>query len=238
MSPVKCVLQIEQLRFGWKPGECLLAIDELSLGAGESLFLHGPSGSGKSSLLGLIGGVLTADRGSITIQNCAMLSLSRGQRDAFRAEHIGFIFQQFNLLPYLNAIDNVLLGLRFAPARRAKLGAVPVREQAIALLTRLGLPAQSVQGRSASELSVGQQQRVAAARALIGAPAVVIADEPTSALDGDSREAFLKVLFAECVRTGSALLFVSHDRSLESRFDRVVHLPTLNRAASAEVARC
>jgi len=232
------VLQIQQLSFGWTPSDCLLNIDHLALNAGESLFLHGPSGSGKSSLLGLIGGVLLPDAGSIEILGTPLQSLSRGQRDLFRAEHIGFVFQQFNLLPYLDAIDNVLLALRFAPQRRARMAAAHARLQAQELLARLGLDDQTLRGRKAAELSVGQQQRVAAARALIGSPALVIADEPTSALDSDSRAAFLQVLFAECARSGSALLFVSHDRSLEARFDRVLDLRSLNQVQSTRVSTC
>ncbi len=223
------MLQIENLRFGWHPGRPLLEIPELRLERGERLFLRGPSGSGKSSLLGLIGGVLQAQRGSISILGTDLQQLRGSARDRFRADHIGLIFQQFNLLPYLDALANVLLALEFSPRRRARLGTQATIE-ARQLLERLELAGAAVAGRPAAELSVGQQQRVAAARALIGAPELLIADEPTSALDAETRESFLALLFAECARAESAVLFVSHDRSLETRFDRSLELGALNRA--------
>ena len=230
------MLEIENLSFGWRPGQVLLDIPKMCLGQSERLFLRGPSGSGKSSLLGLIGGMLLPQRGSIRILDTPIESLKGAARDRFRADHIGLIFQQFNLLPYLDAVDNVLLALEFSPRRRARLGTVSARAEALSLLQRLHLDASSLDGRAAAQLSVGQQQRVAAARALIGAPELVIADEPTSALDQDTRENFLALLFDECQRAGAALLFVSHDRSLEARFDRSVDLRALNRADA--VAAC
>ena len=223
------MLSIEDLRFSWQPGKPLLDLPSLSLGAGESLFLRGPSGSGKSTLLNLVGGVLRAQSGSIRLLGHALETLKPRQRDRLRADHIGFVFQQFNLLPYFDAIDNVLLSCGFSPRRAERAGADP-RAQARMLLERMQMDVDEVAGRPAAELSVGQQQRVAAARALIGAPELVIADEPTSALDADTRDDFLALLFDECRRAGSALLFVSHDRSLESRFDRSVDLIEINRA--------
>ncbi len=223
------MLSIEDLRFSWQPGKPLLDLPSLSLGAGESLFLRGPSGSGKSTLLNLVGGVLRAQSGSIRLLGHALETLKPRQRDRLRADHIGFVFQQFNLLPYFDAIDNVLLSCGFSPRRAERAGADP-RAQARMLLERMQMDVDEVAGRPAAELSVGQQQRVAAARALIGAPDLVIADEPTSALDADTRDDFLNLLFDECRRAGAALLFVSHDRGLESRFDRSVDLIEINRA--------
>ena len=228
MAPL---LSIEDLRFSWQPGKALLDLAELRLSAGESLFLRGPSGSGKSTLLNLVGGVLSAQSGSIRLLGHALETLKPAQRDRLRADHIGFVFQQFNLLPYLDAIDNVTLPCGFS-RRRAERAGADTRAQAQTLLERLQLDVASLAGRPAAELSVGQQQRVAAARALIGMPELVIADEPTSALDADSRDGFLSLLFDECRRAGAALLFVSHDRSLESRFDRSLDLVAVNRAGS------
>lgn len=222
------MLRIENLSFSWHPERPLLDIPHLHLERGEKLFLRGPSGSGKSSLLGLIGGVLHAQRGSILIQGSDIQQLGRGARDRFRADHIGLVFQQFNLLPYLSALENVLLALAFSPRRRGRLG-TGARAEARQLLLRLQLDGATLDG-PAAELSVGQQQRVAAARALIGAPELIIADEPTSALDEDTRERFLSLLFDECALAQTALLFVSHDRSLEARFDRSLELGALNRA--------
>lgn len=224
------LLAVEGLRFGYQPERTVLDLPELQLAAGESLFLRGPSGSGKSTLLNLVAGVLLPQAGSITLLGQSYAGLGAGARDRFRADHIGFVFQQFNLLPYFNAIDNVLLPLSFSPRRRQRLGGA-ARAQAADLLTRLKLEA-GEHDRPAVELSVGQQQRVAAARALIGAPELIVADEPTSALDADTRDAFLALLFDECRRAGASLLFVSHDRSLEARFDRALDLTALNRAGA------
>ena len=227
------LLLIKDLRFSWAASRPLLDIEHLSLNAGERLFLRGPSGSGKSTLLGLIGGVLRPQHGSIKILSSPLEALSGAARDRFRADHIGFIFQQFNLLPYLDALDNVLLPLRFSARRRSRVKAQGAQRHACGLLSRLELDPAALRGRPAAELSVGQQQRVAAARALIGGPELIVADEPTSALDSDTRASFLALLFEECQRAGSSLLFVSHDRSLEARFDRAIDLSTFNRAVSA-----
>ena len=160
--------------------------------------------------------------------------LSAGARDRFRVDHTGYIFQQFNLLPFLSVRENVELPCRFSRLRaeRARQRHGSIDAAAAALLDHLGLRAELL-GRRADELSIGQQQRVAAARALIGQPELVIADEPTSALDFDAREAFLQLLFAECRAAGASLLFVSHDQSLAPLFDRSLSLGELNRAAKS-----
>ncbi len=221
------LLCINDLRFGWQPQQPVLDIAHLQLAAGETLFLRGPSGSGKSTLLNLIGGVLAPQHGSVSLLGQPLERLKPAQRDRLRADHIGFVFQQFNLLPYLDAISNVMLPCAFSRRRAERAG--DAHAQARELLQRLQLNERSLAGRPAAQLSVGQQQRVAAARALIGAPELLIADEPTSALDSDSRDGFLTLLFDECRRVGAALLFVSHDRSLEARFDRVIDLVAINR---------
>ena len=232
MAPAAAVSEavaLEAVRFAW-PGAArpCLDIPAFGLGAGERLFLHGPSGAGKSTLLSLIGGVITPDAGQLRVLGEDLSALRGAARDRHRAEHIGFIFQQFNLIPYLSATDNILLPCRFS-RRRAERAGDPV--QAVARLAgHLDLSAE-VLSAPAAQLSVGQQQRVAAARALIGAPALVIADEPTSALDADRQAAFLALLLDECQSVGAALLFVSHDLSLASQFDRVVPLAQINRAA-------
>ena len=221
------VLQAQELRFAW-PGAAAPCIDivRFEVRAGEAVFLHGPSGCGKSTLLSLLAGVLVAGSGRVCLLGHDWAAMSGSARDRCRVAHVGYIFQQFNLLPYLSVMDNVLLPCRFSARRRAQ----GSRAQAEELLTRMGLPAELWQ-RTALQLSVGQQQRVAAARALIGRPELVIADEPTSALDEDRREAFLDVLLAACEANGSALVFVSHDRRIADRFARHVLLPEINRAA-------
>lgn len=225
-------IQIGQLEFGWKPGQTLLDIDRFELAAGESVFLVGPSGSGKSSLLAVIAGIAPASAGEIAILGQDMTALSPARRDAFRADNLGVIFQLFNLVPYLSPLDNVMLPCRFSKARRDRATRNgSLRSEAERLLNSLGLDAATI-SRASTELSVGQQQRVAAARALIGAPGLIIADEPTSALDSSSRDNFIELLQGECEAANSALLFVSHDESLGRFFDRHVDLADINRAGS------
>ena len=203
-------------------------------GSEAKVLLVGPSGSGKTTLLGLIGGVQKAQRGTVQLLGTDLAALSAGARDRFRVDHTGYIFQQFNLLPFLSVAENVGLPCHFSKTRaeRARQRHGSVAQASARLLQHLGLP-ESLLDRRAEALSIGQQQRVAAARALIGQPELVIADEPTSALDADSREAFLQLLFTECREAGSSLLFVSHDQSLAPLFDRSLSLTDLNRAARA-----
>ncbi len=224
------LLHIQNLHFAWPAQPALLDIPEFTLARAEKIFLSGPSGSGKSSLLALLAGVLLPQHGDIVLQGKSLSALRPAQRDAWRAAHLGFVFQQFNLLPYLSVRDNVLLPLRFSPTRRQRLQANPEQE-AQRLLGELQLPAALWSAR-ADSLSIGQQQRVAVARALIGRPELLIADEPTSALDADTQQAFLDLLFRECEANQAGLLFVSHDQRLSAHFDRVLSLRDINRAGS------
>jgi len=224
------MLEIEALRFAWPGAKAdTLRIDSLKIAAGETLFLHGPSGGGKSTLLGLLAGVLEPSNGCVRLLGVDWSSISAFRRDARRAEHVGYIFQQFNLLPYLSVLDNVLLPTRFSAHRAARAAeqAGSARAAAESLLARFGLDV-ALWTRAASMLSVGQQQRVAAARALIGRPELVIADEPTSALDTALRDGFMDLLLGECAASRSTLVFVSHDERLAARFDRRVSLAELN----------
>lgn len=225
------LLNIEQLEFAW-PGDArpTLQIDELRLQAGEKVFLFGPSGSGKSTLLAVIGGLVRPQSGQVWFRDQDLTALRGARRDRVRAEHLGVIFQQFNLLPWLDLKANVVLPCRFSRARAARAGNVV--QAAETLLEAMGLP-RALWSRRADRISVGQQQRVAAARALIGRPALILADEPTSALDSDRRQDFLDLLFAQVEAAGSSLLFVSHDRALASRFDRALDLTDINRAGLA-----
>lgn len=222
---------IEGLRFAWKGHAPVLDVPSFRLARGERLFLRGPSGSGKSTLLGVIAGVLEADAGKVSVLGQDLAALSSSARDRMRADHLGVIFQMFNLVPYLSVVGNVTLPLKFSAARRKAVGGSADAE-ARRLLGRLGLTDDAMLDRRVSDLSVGQQQRVAAARALIGAPEIVIADEPTSALDADARDRFIALLSEEAARTGAALLFVSHDASLARLFDRAVDLIEINRAGA------
>lgn len=225
-------IHIEGLRFAYPRGPEVLNIREFSVFRGRRMFLHGPSGSGKTTLLGIIAGVLRPGTSShCRVLDRELTTMSQGERDAFRGVHIGYLFQLFNLLPWLSVLENVTLPVELHPERANRLGDATPADAARALLERLDLGA--FIGTPVSDLSVGQQQRVAAARALIGRPELIIADEPTSSLDADRRSAFLDLLFAECEAAGATLLFVSHDLSLGSRFDGQLSLPALNAAVAA-----
>ena len=231
-SPDIPLLSLRDVTFRWpREQHDLIDIVEFELHPGEAVFVRGPSGCGKSTLLSLLAGVLTARSGQVRLLGQDWRDLSTAQRDRRRADHVGYIFQQFNLLPFLSVIDNVLLPIRFSAQRAAKAreASGPARTSAEHLLEQLGLDAR-LWKRRAFELSVGQQQRVATARALIGSPEFVIADEPTSALDEALRASFMRLLLQARAAAGSALVFVSHDARLAEHFERHVDLPTLNRA--------
>uniref|UniRef100_UPI003B9FD02A ABC transporter ATP-binding protein n=1 Tax=Aeromonas jandaei TaxID=650 RepID=UPI003B9FD02A len=226
----KAVVEIRDLAFAWPGHEVVLDLPTLTIAKGERVFIKGPSGSGKSTLLGLLAGIQTANHGTLEVLGQPLAQLSGRARDHFRAANLGYIFQQFNLLPFLSVLDNVTAALTFSPEKRSRLQASP-QQEARRLLAELQLPDEALH-RPVHALSIGQQQRVAAARALIGSPPLVIADEPTSALDTDNRAAFIKLLFEECDKQGSTLIFVSHDPHLEPLFPRMENLQQLNRRAS------
>jgi putative ABC transport system ATP-binding protein len=224
----ECLLQLEGLNFRWPEKDGFsLTVDSFTLARGEKLFLMGPSGSGKSTLLNLICGIMPPHSGRILIDGTDIARLRPSQADRFRADKLGIIFQQFNLLPYGSLLKNVLLPLQFSATRRQRASANgPPEDEARRLLERLGLQ-RDLHARGVTRLSIGQQQRVAVARAMIGNPSLIIADEPTSALDADSRDEFLKLLFEEVERARAGLIFVSHDRSLASVFDRCTNIDNI-----------
>ena len=233
------VVDLSNVRFSWSASSTpVIDIESLRVTPGERIFLRGPSGSGKSTLLGLLAGVTVPQAGSVRILGTDIASLGGAARDGFRADHIGFIFQMFNLIPYLSVVENVCLPCGFSRRRRLRAvrAAGTVAKEAVRLLEHLDLAHASVLGLPVTQLSVGQQQRVAAARALIGAPELVIADEPTSSLDADRRAAFLDLLFRECERERTTLVFVSHDASLAPRFDRELSFTAINRREPAFAA--
>ncbi len=223
-------IEISKLCFSWDSHAPILEIERLQINRGERIFIEGPSGSGKSTLLSLIAGVITPQKGTIRIHGRRVSELKGADRDRFRADHIGYIYQMFNLIPYLSVVENVTLPCRFSLSRRKKAAtrSSSFEAEAMRLLKKLGMDGTADITKSATDLSVGQQQRVAAARALIGAPEIIIADEPTSSLDTDHREAFIRLLFKECDREETTLIFVSHDTSLEKLFDRTIRLNDIN----------
>ena len=225
------ILDLKNVCFSWKnSGRELLNLPELLVEQHDHVFLQGPSGSGKSTLLALVGGILVSESGTLKVLGTEIKNLSSSARDAFRVDHIGFIFQLFNLLPYLSIEENVMLPLSFSKMRAKRAGRTKIDQvnEAHRLLKSLALGEQLAEKSPVIELSVGQQQRVAAARALIGNPELIIADEPTSALDADLRHSFLELLFGECKKAGSTLLFVSHDSTLSELFNRKISMDEIN----------
>lgn len=222
------VIQIEDLSHRY-PGrdQETLSISKFTVAAGERVFVFGPSGSGKTTFLEVLAGVLIPQRGKVSVLGTDLIGLSLRKRDRFRADHLGFVFQSFNLIPYLNVLENIVLPYHLSSRRSQALSGRSPAEEAEFLCRRLGIL--EYLGQPVTELSVGQQQRVAVARALFGRPEILLADEPTSALDHDHREKFLRLLFEVADERESTVIFVSHDRSLEPLFSRGVSIEELNR---------
>jgi putative ABC transport system ATP-binding protein len=225
---------VEALLFSYVANKPIIDIKKWQLGKSEQVFLYGPSGCGKSTLLNLLSGILSPQKGKVSVLGTDITSLKTSKRDRFRAQHIGVVFQQFNLVPYLSVLDNIQLAMHFANDDSAKTGAAKkeptTQQRIISMLQALQLPKDCIQ-QKASELSVGQQQRVAIARALINKPDVLIVDEPTSALDASAKDAFMQVLTETAISSNAALIFVSHDQSLARHFKRVESLTDINNTA-------
>ncbi len=219
MSPL--ALQARKLEFSYGRQK-VISISEFQINQGEMVFLFGPSGSGKSTLLELIAGVLQPTGGDLILNGENISKLSLTALDHFRAKNIGYIFQSFNLIPFLSVQENIQLPFLFQDHKMD-----PNLLQH--LVDRLGLT--NFINRPVSQLSVGQQQRVAVARALLKKPKLILADEPTSALDYDHREGFLKLLFELCRQEKTTVLFVSHDRGIEKLFDRAINLKEINQVS-------
>ena len=216
------IVKIESLRFQWsKNNNFKIFVPKLEVGRGKKVLFLGESGSGKTTLLSLICGFLEPLSGSISINDKIISDLTSTNKDAYRSDNIGIIFQQFNLLPYANVIDNIILPLYFSKQRSKKVE--NKINAAMNLCDQLRLP-ESILNQKASNLSVGQQQRVAVARALIGSPSIIVADEPTSSLDTEAQELFLDLMFDQISKNSSTLLMVSHDKSLKNYFDQVIDI--------------
>ena len=213
---------IDSVNFHWlNKSEFKIFVPELKISKGENVLLIGESGSGKTTLLSLICGFLTPISGNIYINDESINKLSARKKDQYRSDNIGIIFQQFNLLPYAKVKDNILLPLYFSKTRANNV--INKDETASNLCKSLRLPDEII-NMQASKLSVGQQQRVAVARALIGNPSLIIADEPTSSLDTNAQNIFIDLMFSQISDSQSTLLMVSHDESLSKHFDRVIHI--------------
>ena len=231
------IINIKNIRFRWA-GQTrdLLEIDDFVVSKGERVFLQGASGSGKSSFLGLLAGINIPQSGSIEILGQAINEMKGPKRDQFRSDHIGYIFQMFNLVPYLSVIENVTMPCNFSKRRYQNVAgsAKELSDEAQRLLDHVGLSGNEVLNKPVTELSVGQQQRVAACRALIGNPEILIADEPTSSLDENAQRAFIDLLTEECRQNNITLLFVSHDTRFAQLFDRNAELTDRKIMAAAK----
>lgn len=198
----------------------VVEVSTFSLGAGEQLALRGESGSGKTTFLHLIAGILAADKGRIEVEGTDMAALSESKRDRLRAEKLGYVFQTFNLLQGYTVLENVLLGMSFGPGAD--------RVQARAILERVGLGDRL--NHFPGQLSTGQQQRVAVARALANRPKLVLADEPTGNLDRRNATEALALIRETCREVGAALLLVSHDEHTLAQFENVKDFAEINQA--------
>jgi len=222
-------IRIKSLKFSYeakadRPGPLVLNIDELEILAAEKVFLYGPSGFGKSTLLNIMAGVLEIKSGTVEVLGQNLHAISQGARDHLRGENVGYIFQIFNLIPYLNIKENIVLPCLINKKRAA---GIDFYAQADELIKTLGLSEHAEN--NVTNLSIGQQQRVAAARALIGNPKVIIADEPTSSLDEKNTSEFMNLLLTEWEKRKFTLIFVSHDTSLKKYFPRTISLPDINK---------
>lgn len=218
------LLKIKDLLFSYNKDEEVLKISNLEIVDGEKVFIYGPSGSGKSTFLNLLSGVLTPTSGEIEFEGKAFSGLSSKKRDKIRSDKMGYIFQRFNLIHYLSVKENIFLPLKLNDKFSLHQNVYNQRLQELSRVLKI----ESLLHKNVDELSQGQQQRVAVARAILGRPKLVIADEPTSSLDEEVTEDFMQLLMSEWESEKFTLIFVSHDRRLEKFFDRSISLKEIN----------
>jgi len=220
------VIRVRDLEFSYPKGAFAMRVDELACERGGRIALVGPSGSGKTTLLNLLGGVLVPQRGSVSVAGEEVSGRPERWRRAFRLRHVGMIFQAFELLPYLNVIDNVLLPAIVDPSLRTP----RIRGRAAHLLDSVGLA--DKRSRHPALLSQGERQRVAICRALVAEPEVVLADEPTGNLDQENARAALALMLDHVERHGATFVMSTHNTSLLDPFERVVDTAALQGAVS------
>jgi putative ABC transport system ATP-binding protein len=220
------VVELEAVRksFVMPDGERtdVLDVASFALAAAEQCALEGTSGSGKSTLLHVISGIMRPDAGRVTIDGVDITRLDEARRDRVRADKLGLVFQQFNLLPGFTALENVLVAMSFGSGR-------PDRWRAADLLAAVGLSHRL--HHKPAELSIGQQQRVAVARALANRPRAILADEPTASVDAAHQRQVIDLVRGTCTEQGVALLLVTHDPAVAAQFPRRLRLEDFNRAA-------
>jgi ABC-type lipoprotein export system ATPase subunit len=204
----------------------ILDVPHLAVAAGEQVVIRGRSGCGKTTLLNSIAGLTTIDAGKITLKGVELTRLPEAARDRFRARHIGYVFQTFNLLAGFTALENVLLGMTFTGQR-------PDRARAADLLDRVGLGHRGHHKPAA--MSVGEQQRTAVARALANRPALLLADEPTANIDPAHQQQVIDLLRGVCRDENVAMLLVTHSNEVSDQFDRVEQLEEVNQIMKATV---
>jgi putative ABC transport system ATP-binding protein len=218
-------IEINNLEFSYPTSlKPVIQIQNMSVPEGERVFLYGPSGYGKSTLLNLMAGVLDCKIGELNVLGINLTQSAQVKKDALRGAEIGYIFQIFNLIPYLNLKENIVLPCMI---NKKRAHGIDYNQQADELIATLGLSEHI--NKPVTDLSIGQQQRVAAARALIGNPKLVIADEPTSSLDEKNTEEFMNLLIKEWEKRKFTLIFVSHDERLKKYFSTTISLPSINR---------
>lgn len=220
------MVEVENLTFAYPSGGFRLRVPSLTLGAGERLAIVGPSGSGKTTLLNLIAGILTPDSGRIDVAGTDVTALADAERRRFRASRVGFVFQDFALLDYLPARQNILYPYRISPGLRLDAEA-RARVEALANACGIG----DKLDRHPGALSQGEQQRVAICRALVTQPKLVLSDEATGNLDPESKARILDLLFERAEEAGAGVLAVTHDHELLPRFNRVLDFAEFREAA-------
>ena len=220
-------LDIKNVTVTYNNGHTAIWDTTFSLPTGSITALVGVNGSGKSTLLSILSGMFVSSSGQVSVLGTELSALSTRERDRFRAGNIGFVFQQFNLIPYLSVLDNILLAAQFG-----EIADVSSRARAEELLIKVNLEVE-LHGRPAGQLSIGQQQRVAIVRALINSPELLLVDEPTSALDHRNRDSFLNLLTEILDESGCAMVFVSHDPEIGNYFENKLTMLDLNKAVKA-----
>lgn len=225
-------INIEKLVVDIQGHRCL-DIPSLKVKRGAAILVQGENGSGKTTLLRVISGLIQPVNGKLKVLGEDLNALPPGQKDQFRADHIGFIFQRFNLLPYLPALDNILLPCGFSKTRKAQVlsQGTTAQFEAYQLMARLKLEDPSRLRVQTGKLSLGLQQRVAIARALIGQPGLILADEPAASLDSGSRQLVYELLLSICKETNATLICISHDNQGDRGFDQVLSMSDINCAA-------
>ena len=226
MTSSAAMVRMTGIRFAYGDGGFRIDIDDLEIAAGERVACIGPSGTGKTTLVNLVAGVTVAESGTVEVAGQSVSSLSDQERRALRISTIGMVFQQFELLEYLSALDNVLLPYRVTPALALT---HDVHDRALALAQATGIEA--VLGRRPARLSQGERQRVAICRALVTEPRLVICDEPTGNLDPKTATKTLDLLFDQVAARGATLLMVTHNHGILDRFDRVIDIERVGRVA-------